>query len=443
VEVIPVSLSTFDDTTNSDVLYVAYCPFDQAHQLPVSCKILIIPDIFFWEEYSKRRCTNIKTVSFENSFIFSTHDKDHIFKINEGCLYTTYDIFASSFFMITGMEEILNPDKRDKHGRFTFAHSEFANVYIDNQLVNCHAETLQKWLELVYEVQITPPHRFTAVLTHDIDIPFYYGTFPSEVSKVVHGGGGESRVSHLGGYIGTCLGMQQDPYDTFSYLLEQEGKRAIPATYFILLSRENSWGLDRKKYARRLKQILKAGNEIGLHPGFDSFCDGQAIAKERRDLENLSETSVTGVRNHFLRFAMPETYHVLSGLGFSYDATMGFPDREGYRHGIASPFFPFDINARKQIDILEIPLIVMDGTLREYRNYSPEQAYETICNTILSCARHNGTLVMNWHNSFLQCNAMEWREVYENALDYLLNQHAVFKTCHQVREQYNTHQVVK
>lgn len=414
---------------------IGYCSGEMALQLPPACRIHIHTDDLFWKRYSqkeypeiqKREHAGLVALNTNNSRSYITRDTDGI--------STNLDIFASAFFMITCMEEILNSHLRDEHGRFKFSMSRWAHLYVDEALINIYAQTILKWINAVYEIGIPSNRTFTAVLSHDIDIPYYYGRFRSELTELLNSsksGGKYRRFPDLQSYLACLLGIKDDPYDTFSYINGREGKRGIPATYFIMLSRDNAWGLDRQKYSRTLKDIYAEGNEIALHSGYESYYDTELISQEKRYVESLSDVTIDGSRSHFLRFKLPETYYILSNLGLSYDSTMGYPDREGFKAGICTPYKPFDIHRREQIDIMEIPLVVMDGTLREYRKQSPEDALSNIEKLIKQVSSCNGVIVFNWHNSFLVETDRDWRNIYERSLEYLVAYGAQFLTCREV-----------
>ena len=53
--------------------------------------------------------------------------------------------------------------------------------------------------------------------------------------------------------------------------------------------------------------------------------------------------------------------------GFAYDSSLGFGGAPGFRAGIAHPFRPWDFEHDRPLDLVEIPLAVMDVTLAEPR----------------------------------------------------------------------------
>ncbi|MGI6455407.1 MAG: hypothetical protein ACOX5R_07245 [bacterium] len=85
----------------------------------------------------------------------------------------------------------------------------------------------------------------------------------------------------------------------------------------------------------------------------------------------------------------------------------------------ATPFKPFDIEQNRELDIVEIPLIVMEGTLRNYRNLTPEEGEERILTLAKRCKQVNGTFTLLWHNTSLQGDWKPWAEMYRRVLPQL------------------------
>ena len=57
----------------------------------------------------------------------------------------------------------------------------------------------------------------------------------------------------------------------------------------------------------------------------------------------------------------------LDQLGFAYDSSQGYADGPGMRAGLSLPYRPYDLAADRPLDMLELPLVVMDATLAEDR----------------------------------------------------------------------------
>lgn len=75
---------------------------------------------------------------------------------------------------------------------------------------------------------------------------------------------------------------------------------------------------------------------------------------------------------------MPETYRLLVHENITNDYTMGFADDAGYRAGTALPFPWFDLILNKKTTLFVHPFVIMDTTLKNYLQLSPEEAIREI-----------------------------------------------------------------
>jgi len=117
---------------------------------------------------------------------------------------------------------------------------------------------------------------------------------------------------------------------------------------------------------RILSAVGQAGHEIGLHGSFATVEDAGRMASQRRWLTNLSQRTISGARQHFLRMRPGPTQRAMVKAGFDYDATWGFADRNGFRLGVADVVPAWD-DARAAVMPLDlVPLIWMDRALSKY-----------------------------------------------------------------------------
>ena len=125
-----------------------------------------------------------------------------------------------------------------------------------------------------------------------------------------------------------------------------------------------------------------------------------------------------GCRNHHLRFKTPDSWEILADAGFGYDSTFGHRYSIGFRNGMCHPFNPYNLNTGKEIDILEIPLVVMDVALFATCK-SFEEAWERTKNLIDTTASLNGVITLLWHNFVFGCKfRKDWTRLYEKVLHY-------------------------
>ncbi len=94
-----------------------------------------------------------------------------------------------------------------------------------------------------------------------------------------------------------------------------------------------------------------------------------------RNFESEIKVKAIHSRQHYLRFKVPQTWQILNNKGISSDSSMYYPESVGFRCGTATPFKIFDIENRMTLDIVEEPLIFMEGT---YAQYNPQMTSNDI-----------------------------------------------------------------
>jgi hypothetical protein len=73
----------------------------------------------------------------------------------------------------------------------------------------------------------------------------------------------------------------------------------------------------------------------------------------------------------------------------------------------------------RTLDVLEVPLIVMDTTLKVYRKMSPDTAEERILELAKRCQEVGGVFTLLWHNTSLSGDWLPWGEMYERVVRLL------------------------
>ncbi|MCJ8502102.1 polysaccharide deacetylase family protein [Desulfatitalea alkaliphila] len=429
-----IQVQDFQTPLEADAVALGYFSPENIKNLavPEECRIWIIADSLFWKKYTQgKRAKTIKR-RFGDCPIIQSPDKATPDAGNYKGLMIDQDIILSSFWLLSRYEECFEIEDRDQHDRYKFSNSVLAED-LGKSLIHLYLQQLVLWIKEQYKVTI--PFRsanLEAVISHDIDIPYHFGKIRSVLSaakaRLTSQGMGSS-AAHLLRYMKVRAGMGKDRNETFDYIMQTQAQRGIKSTWFILLCSDNLWGLDLDKYAKQLQSIAAAGHEIGLHPGYDSYINTEKRTTEKIAIEQMADCTIIGARNHFLRFKIPESYHIVHETGLIYDSTLGFAEREGFRAGFCSPFKPFDPQRRQTIDMLEIPMSIMDGTFRDYQHLPPPQAEVRIKAMIDHVADIRGSIVFNWHNTFLLAEEPAWRQVYENSLDYLIEKNASFSTA--------------
>jgi peptidoglycan/xylan/chitin deacetylase (PgdA/CDA1 family) len=191
------------------------------------------------------------------------------------------------------------------------------------------------------------------------------------------------------------------------------------------------------------EEIKDNNCEIGLHGGFNAYMDLKKIKQEKSLLEAAIKQEVKGYRGHFLKFNTPLTWKILDELNFSYDTTFGYANHVGFRNGMCHPFRPYCKDQGKYLDILEIPLVIMDATLGKYMGLTKIEQLKQCKDLIDIVERNKGVLSLLWHNDNMNG---ENGEMYESILKYAYEKNAWMATGEEMsdywKENYDELQIV-
>ena len=163
--------------------------------------------------------------------------------------------------------------------------------------------------------------------------------------------------------------------------------------------------------------------KIGIHPSYESYLNPIKIGKEKAELEKITRKPIIRSRQHYLRLQLPETYRYLLEVGIKEDYTMGFADRAGFRAGICTPFYFYDLKSEMVTDLKIYPITYMDGSLLKYEKLSVDNAIQKVKKLIDEVKDVNGQFISLWHNHTLS-NDKEfkgWNDVHTYMIKELSN----------------------
>jgi hypothetical protein len=128
---------------------------------------------------------------------------------------------------------------------------------------------------------------------------------------------------------------------------------------------------------------------------------------------------VTGNRYHYLRVDPHRNLRDIESADLRYDTTLGFPDAIGFRAGIARPFRPWDVDRDAPMDLVEVPLAVMDATFdRRYLNLSARKAWPDLERLLDWAAVNGAAFAILWHpERFDPPTSGGWDRLYYRVLD--------------------------
>lgn len=264
-----------------------------------------------------------------------------------------------------------------------------------------------------YSVDYPDGAPFAVCLTHDID-SIYQSILAKGMN--IYRSFKKRDFSGILRYTGQ-IRSRKIPLCNFTQIMDLEEKYGAKSTFFFMAETpgECDYAYDIEDAAPEIGNIIDRGWEVGLHGGHTAYLNPQEMKEKKERLEKVTGKPVIGYRNHYLRFRVPDTWEYLSQAGFLYDTTLGYADCAGFRNGMCHPFRPFNLNTGKEIDIMEIPLVVMDGTFPHYMRIPIDRAWVMIKQLIDRVEVCHGVMTILWHNTFMEGEGMR---VYEKLLQY-------------------------
>jgi peptidoglycan/xylan/chitin deacetylase (PgdA/CDA1 family) len=435
-KVIPLSQFKPDDYNLDEILAVTYgreyidCGFKK--------QIHIYASEFFGKDYLKTESMpKLPLKRYKDlPIIYSGYGRfDSYVQQSQNLVETKIDIIASSFFMVSRYEEVIS-EVKDEHARFPATASlAYREGFLDRPVVNEYIELLWDWIHMLRpdleRKPVWPENKdFSFCLTHDVDtIRKYYLTPPvRKIGRTLL----KERHPRLAfnmslEFLSSVFNRKADPFYKFDYMLHLEQAHNIKSSFFFM-SQGSRYNTNNKGIKELISQIENSGSEAGLHGGYFSYNNLEKMAEEKKCIDKIVNKKKYGCRQHFLRWKTPDTWRIQAKLGLLYDTTLSFADHAGFRCGICLPFKPFDVVEGRKLDIWELPLTVMEGSLQnpKYQNLPPDTALKEIMKLCDTVKKYNGVFVLLWHNSSFDSLGgwKGWREVYERFLENIDKQSA-------------------
>ena len=333
-----------------------------------------------------------------------------------------FDPFAAAFFLVSRYEEYL-PHRQDTFQRFGADQSiAYKHEFLDQPVVDQWALKLKADLQAIYPHASFPQKEYRFLPTLDIDNAFAYSQ-----KGIFRSAGGFFRAALNGDWeevkerTQVLAGRKQDPFDTFTYLLEVHRDLGLRPLYFFLVG---DYGVNDKNVPisspllqSRIKEVFDYC-DVGIHPSFASNREPARLKMEIERLKQVIHSPIEKSRQHFLRLSFPETYRQLMEVEITDEYTMGYASQTGFRAGISEPFPFYDIDREITTALRIHPFQVMDATLQYYLKLNPEEALQAIAGIIEKIRSVQGVFTSLWHNESLSERRQwkGWRPVYEEML---------------------------
>lgn len=315
-----------------------------------------------------------------------------------------FDPLAASFFLVSRYEEYFE-EAKDARNRYPAEKSILYKYNLLNKpVVNIWANLLGEKIKEKYPSIKIKQHQFRYLCTVDIDNAYAYKhkSFIRQIAaslKALFTG----NISQIKERFEVAFNKKKDPFDTYDYLDSVFKGNEKNVRFFALLGDYGTYDKNISYKNRHYKDILNHLSQkytLGLHPSYQSSKkkQPQKVEEEAKRFQSMTGKYPEGSRQHFLRLFFPRSYRRLLKAGIKKDYTMGYPSLPGFRAGICTPYYFYDLKKEEQTALKIIPFQIMDGTLRNYMHLSPEKAIETTNELMAEVKKIGGLFVSIWHN---------------------------------------------
>lgn len=335
-----------------------------------------------------------------------------------------FDIFAASFYLVSRYEEY-EPFIRDMHGRFTAEQSiALKEGFLHQPVVNIWAMHLHQKLQKAFPNISFDLPEYRYIPTYDIDIAWAYlhkgllriaGGYLSSIAKF--------QLNDIWYRTTTLLKLRTDPYYTFDYLKQLQQQYNLSPIYFFLVGEYDKYdkniAIAEPAYQKLIKHVADYAR-VGVHPSYGSNDKQEQVTVEKERIEEIIKRPVVDSRQHYLKFSFPKTFQHLSDLDITDDYSLGYTSHAGFRAGICTPFYFYNIHLEVQTPLRMHPFAIMDSVYQYYLQIPPEEMLDHARPVIDSVKAVGGALYTLWHNNSLS-DIFEWkgwRPPYEALVRY-------------------------
>jgi len=368
-------------------------------------KKIIIDDIFLLSEKNQK---NWEIFDYPKTSI------DHSIKLNKDhnllCLYgkpkvitnsssikINNDLIGTSFVFLSRIEELNS--NQDQFNRYQYKNS-LADRFdiITRPIVNEYIDFIKESIQFLCPDIVFKNQKFNIILSHDIDTIKKW-TWKNLVKHTIFNFGKKDFFKQYLDFSQSQIDYKSDSYYNFNSIMNRSESNKLSSLFLFMALKKNEFDFryPLKKIIPALDEIKKRDkHDFGIHISKLAYNDLDRCKEEIGRLSKLAKSEIIYSRQHYLMFDPKKTWSILNANGIKYDLSLGYPEIPGFRCGICYPFKTFDLVNKEKLDLIEIPLIVMDVSIIDYLN---DIEFDSHLNEILNnVKKYNGVLNVLWHN---------------------------------------------
>ena len=394
-------------------------------------KIFIIQDHFWNNHKIDKSYLQVENIPDRVRFANSNGIRDlpiiygvDLYEENSQEIVCGIDIFASAFFLLTRWEEfVLGREMTGKcdETKLLCVKSECTKRAIVNEYID--------WLKIIFDkigiAYVVNDFR-KIMITHDVD-RCYLSSFTVLIKNLLCLVFKEKQykkaIISLKNYL-TYKIQGLSPFDCYDELMDYSDTYGIKNYFYFKACSfgESGWtySVDEPKVTKSIKNILKRGHYVGIHPSESTFNNNfQFVCEYQRLCAIVGDDVICGGRNHGLFYNM-NSFNQWNNL-LQYDSGLGYQHFNGFRCGICYPYHMFDLVKQEILNILEIPFVAMDSVAMRNK-WTPNEALIDVIETINIVNRYQGTICINWHSNLINTIERKYhKKVYFKIIEHLAN----------------------
>ncbi len=319
------------------------------------------------------------------------------------------DFISSIFYLVNGFQEYdLSDERKDKYGRLDFKYSLQSKYdVLQDDLVKKYTQELLLQIDSSLKL---PDRKSRIFISHDIDS--VYGSLKYDGLWALKSG----NLGQMMKVIAQTV-MSDPPWFNMDKIARLENEHDIKACYYWIVQngrdelgiKNGDYKIGNRKIQEQLKVVRGMSNQIGLH---------KSSMKTSFEEEIKALPEVNSNRYHFLKINNPSSFIEMEKSDIESDSSIGFPYHMGFKNNCGMPYHPFDIERNGKVNVLEIPLHIMDGMFDTAHAKSGQKATSEIIDFI-EANNTNAIISILWHNSEMTNFAYKWSfECYKKLLKY-------------------------
>jgi hypothetical protein len=331
-----------------------------------------------------------------------------------------FDIFASSFYLISRYEEYLV--KASSKLGFPFTKSlAYRNDFLQMPVVELWVEEFFKLFKKKFPNLNFPKRDFSFISSYHISQYWnfkkfnFLKSFLNIIEKINF-----NEVKTFYKKFLELIGNKKDPLNNYNEIISDNNKYPIKTIVFFLVGGYDVV-LDDSLcvYNPALYSLIKSMADhmkIGLYISNVSYKKSSSLAKEKNHIEEILHYPITKSSQNFSQLDIPIFYRKLIEIDIYEDYSMGYSNCNGFRAGTSIPFLFYDLENEISTPLKIFPICASCPNLEE--EIFSEKNFQNLLDLLKKVKKVGGDFIFSLSNESLG-EGFYAREVYKNLLENL------------------------